>query len=132
MHSKGRAATAHRRQRKHPGGYNDTRNEEPPRRHRSTATRYDHSTTGNPYPCGETRCTEGIGEPMAKFQVPEASIRFLLGRMHVSTSDADVEKDIRRRLVASQTTPAQRNACVKYALKCHRENQALYCRVIYG
>jgi hypothetical protein len=67
-----------------------------------------------------------------KFQVPQGSIRWLVARAHVSTSDADVEKDIRRRLVASQTTPAQRNACVKYALKCHRENQALYCRVIYG
>jgi hypothetical protein len=69
---------------------------------------------------------------MAKFQVPEASIRFLLGRMHVSTPDAEVEKDMRRRLISSQTTPAQRNACVKFALKCHRENQASYCRVIYG
>ena len=67
---------------------------------------------------------------MAKFQVPEGSIRWLLGRVHVSTPDAEVEADIR--LTCSKATEAQRKACVKYALKCHRENQALYCRVIYG
>jgi hypothetical protein len=73
---------------------------------------------------------------MAKFQVPQGSIRWLLGRVHVSTSDAEVEADIRRRLPSKLTAPliteAQRKACVKYALKCHRENQALYCHVVYG
>lgn len=67
-----------------------------------------------------------------KFQVPEGSIRWLLGRVHVSTPDSEVEADIRRRLCSPQVTEIQRKACVKYALKCHRENQALYCRVIYG
>ena len=69
---------------------------------------------------------------MAKFQVPEGSIRWLLGRVHVSTPDSEVEADIRRRCSKTTATEAQRKACVKYALKCHRENQALYCRVIYG
>ena len=63
---------------------------------------------------------------MAKFQVPQASIRWLVGRVHVSTPDAVVEADIRCR--CSKATEAQRNACVKHALKCHRDNQALFNR----
>jgi len=64
--------------------------------------------------------------PASKFQVPKQSISWLLGRVHVSTPDSEVEADIRRR--CSALTPAQRNACVKYALKCHRDNQALFNR----
>ena len=67
---------------------------------------------------------------MAKFQVPEGSIRWLLGRVHISTPDAEVEADIRRR--CSKATEAQRKAIVKYALKCHHENQGLYNRVVSG
>ena len=64
---------------------------------------------------------------MAKFQVPQASIRWLLGNVHVSTPDSEVEADMRSRL--KTVTEAQRNACVKYALKCHHENQGLYSPV---
>jgi hypothetical protein len=67
---------------------------------------------------------------MAKFQVPQGQIRWLLGRVHVSTSDDDVAKDIAAR--CSKATPAQRSACVKYALKCHHENQGLYNHVMGG
>ena len=67
---------------------------------------------------------------MAKFQVPQASIRWLLGRVHVGTPDTEVEADIRRRCTVC--TEAQRKAIVKYALKCHHENQGLYNRVVSG
>ena len=68
--------------------------------------------------------------PASKFQVPKHNISWLVAKLHVGTPDATVEADIRDRLqrLASETTPAQRNACVKYALKCHRDNQALFNR----
>jgi hypothetical protein len=67
---------------------------------------------------------------MAKVEIPEASIRWLIGRVHVGTSDAEIEADMIRR--CSTATPQQKRACIKYALKCHRENQALYDHVMSG
>lgn len=67
---------------------------------------------------------------MAKVKIPEASIRWLIGRVHVGTSDAEIEADMLRR--CAKATTAQQKACVKYALKCHRENQALYGYVMSG
>jgi len=67
---------------------------------------------------------------MAKIAIPEASIRWLMGRVHVGMSDADITAYITRR--CSKATPSQLRACVKYALKCHKENRALYSRVTSG
>jgi hypothetical protein len=62
--------------------------------------------------------------------VPEAAIRWLLGRVHVGTPDAEIEADIRQR--TSRATKKVQDACVAYALKCHRENQDLYRAVQSG
>jgi len=67
---------------------------------------------------------------MARIEIPKQSLRWLVGRLHVGTPDSEVEADIRRR--CSTATEAQRNACVKYALKCHAENRNLYSRVVSG
>lgn len=62
--------------------------------------------------------------------VPQGSIRWLMGRVHVGTPDAEVEADIRKRL--PDATEEQKVECVKYALACHRENQDLYHAVMTG
>lgn len=65
--------------------------------------------------------------------VPQQSIRWLMGRVHVGTSDAEVEADIRRRFAKNVgMTEKQVAACVAYALDCHRENQWLYSAVMSG
>jgi len=62
--------------------------------------------------------------------VPKGGISWLMGRVHVSTSDAEIEADIRRRL--PQASEEQLSECVKYAIACHRENQGLYRAVVSG
>jgi hypothetical protein len=65
--------------------------------------------------------------------VPKGSINWLLGRVHVGTSDADVEADIRSRLAKNPNCTEEMMAeCVKYAIACHRENQDLYRAVVSG
>ena len=67
---------------------------------------------------------------LTKFEVPKYSIGWLIARLHVGTSDADIEADLRKRLSKSLLTPAQFKKCLVYALKCHKENQNLYNRVM--
>jgi|HubBroStandDraft_3_1064219.scaffolds.fasta_scaffold87594_6 hypothetical protein len=62
--------------------------------------------------------------------VPQQSIRFLLGRIHVGTPDAEIAAEITRRL--PQATPRQLKACIGYAMRVHRENQGLYNYVMGG
>jgi len=62
--------------------------------------------------------------------VPKGAISFIVGRLHVRTSDAEVEANITKR--TAKLTPAQQRKCVAYALKCHRENQGLYDFVMRG
>ena len=62
--------------------------------------------------------------------IPKQSIKWLVGRVHVGTPDAEVEADIRRR--CSKATPAQLKACIKFALKCHHDNRGLYNFVTGG
>ena len=57
-------------------------------------------------------------------------IRWLVNQMHVSTSDAGVEAEIRRR--ATKATPEQADAYVVEALEVHHENQAEYRWIMGG
>lgn len=65
-------------------------------------------------------------------KVPQAEIRWLVGRYHVGTSDADIEWDIRRRAKGPRWTPAMVKKTVAYALKVHHENQKMYNDVMSG
>lgn len=62
--------------------------------------------------------------------VPRGGINWLMGCLHVSTPDSEIEADITRRL--PQATPEQLAKCVEYAIACHRENQGLYRAVVSG
>lgn len=59
------------------------------------------------------------------------AIQWLVGRMHVSQGDDEVEKEIRRRL-PKDTLPATADAMVEYALSEHHANQNLYTKVMRG
>jgi hypothetical protein len=62
--------------------------------------------------------------------VPKGAISFIVSRLHVGTSDAEVEANITKR--TAKLTPAQQRKCVAYALRCHHENRGLYNRVMGG
>lgn len=65
--------------------------------------------------------------------VPQGSINWLMGRVHVSTPDSEIAADITGRLKGNKNaTPEMIADCVEYALHCHRENQALYQSVVTG
>lgn len=66
--------------------------------------------------------------------VPRGAISWHIGRLHVSTSDEEITKDITERIKANNptVTPRQIQACVNYALKHHHENQGLYKDVMSG
>lgn len=64
--------------------------------------------------------------------VPQASIRWLMGRVHVGTPDSEVEADMRKRCAKGNGTEEQIAACVAFAIACHRENQRLYDAVTTG
>jgi len=65
--------------------------------------------------------------------IPKASIEWLVNRLHVSVSDEDVKKDIRRRARRNpNVTESLIERMANYAVKCHRKNQALYLAVTSG
>ena len=67
--------------------------------------------------------------------VPQSAIRWLVGRFHVGVADSEIEADFRRRLAknaAKDWTAEQTEECIKFALTCHHENQALYRAVMSG
>jgi hypothetical protein len=65
-------------------------------------------------------------------RVPRVDIHWLIGRVHVGTSDDEVAADVRKRCTAPGYTPAIVRQSVAYALECHRRNRALYSRVMGG
>ena len=69
-------------------------------------------------------------KPSVPDYVPQGSIRWLMGRVHVGTPDAEVEADMRRR--CAKATKEQTAACVAFALACHKENRELYAAVVSG
>ena len=66
-----------------------------------------------------------------RFTVPKKAIDWILSRVHVGTSEADVAANIRSRCEKSMT-PVQTERCVAYALKAHATNLKLYQGVMTG
>lgn len=58
-------------------------------------------------------------------------VRWLMGRVHVATPEADVRQDIARR-TAKWPNPETREAMAVYALAVHRHNRREYRRVMGG
>lgn len=74
-------------------------------------------------------------EAKANPLTPTRAIKHHMGNVHVGTSDAMVEQDIRNAI--SQTKDGRWTneimaECIEYAIACHRENQALYNEVMSG
>ncbi len=69
-----------------------------------------------------------------QMQIPKQSIEWLVARIHVSVPDEEVARDMRRRvrIGTPNVTDAVEKRIVKYALKCHHENQGLYRAVVSG
>lgn len=66
-------------------------------------------------------------------RVPRGNLRWLINKLHVSTSDEAIEADIRRRCQENPDfTAALILASVRYALAVHHSNQDLYHRVTSG
>lgn len=64
-------------------------------------------------------------------RVPRNHIKWLMGRVHVGTSNDEVQADIERRCAASPGfTPALIRQSVAYALECHKRNRELYVHVM--
>lgn len=67
---------------------------------------------------------------LGRREIPKGQIRWLVGQMHVSTTEEEIREDILSRSV--KWPQEAREEAVKYALKCHRENQGLYHAVMTG
>jgi hypothetical protein len=64
--------------------------------------------------------------------IPRGGIEWLMARLHVSTSDAEIRADICSRATKAGWNDALREQACLYALHCHRKNQALYRSVVSG
>jgi hypothetical protein len=67
-------------------------------------------------------------------QIPKQSIEWLVNRLHVSVSDEEVARDMRRRvrIGTPNVTDSTEKRIVAYALKCHHKNRGLYQAVVSG
>jgi hypothetical protein len=61
-------------------------------------------------------------------RIPIGQIRWLLGNIHVGTSDRTVIRDIRRR--TAQWSRSDRRAAIRYALLQHKQNGREYSEVM--
>lgn len=78
---------------------------------------------------------EGMDKRMSKStlgrrDIPKGQIRWLMSRVHVSATEEEIQEDILSRSV--KWPQEAREEAVRYALKCHRENQGLYTAVVTG
>ncbi len=64
--------------------------------------------------------------------VPAGSIRWLVARHRVSLADAEVELAMAYRCSGKEWSEKLCLQACAYALKCHRDNQGLYTRVMLG
>ena len=78
--------------------------------------------------------TQYVGEFGMKWdaRVPRSAISWLVNRLHVSVTDAEIEQDIRGRCTAPGYTESLLNQSVKYAIECHNRNRGLYRDVVNG
>jgi hypothetical protein len=60
------------------------------------------------------------------------AIEFIMGRVHIGTSDADIELDMRRRAKKMGASEGLTEALVSYALAEHQRNQQEYNAVMGG
>jgi hypothetical protein len=68
-----------------------------------------------------------------KLQIPKQTIAWIVARFHVNTPDAEIKADILRRTKRCPSwSPDYVKAAQDYAIKCHRQNQALYRDVMTG
>jgi hypothetical protein len=69
-------------------------------------------------------------------RVPRYAISWLINRVHVGVTDAEIEKSIRERIARSEDaakfTSSLINQSVRYALECHHRNRDLYNSVNRG
>lgn len=65
-------------------------------------------------------------------KTPKAEIFWIVGRIHVGTPDNEIIDNFRARCKRAGASPQLTSAVIRYALKCHRDNQALYARVTRG
>jgi hypothetical protein len=75
--------------------------------------------------------------PTTRFTVPLTQVRWLMGRVHVGTPDAEVVADAERRADKARwngkpLTPSQKAKLVAAFLAVHRENQRLSTAVALG
>ena len=69
-------------------------------------------------------------KPSVASQVPKKQIEWIMGNVHVGTSDAEVTADWKKR--CAKLPAALAKACTAYALKVHHKNQDLYRDVMSG
>lgn len=69
-------------------------------------------------------------KPSVASQVPKKQIEWIMGNVHVGTSDAEVLAEWKKR--CAKLPAALAKACTAYALKVHRKNQDLYNDVMSG
>lgn len=67
-----------------------------------------------------------------KLALPEAQIRFLVGRLSVGRTDAEVAADIGDRARKQGWPSKEIERAEKLAIKIHHENQDLYGYVMRG
>ena len=63
-------------------------------------------------------------------RIPTHEIRSIVATFHVGTSDEEIMADMETRAMRVKAKPAEILQCQMYALKCHRENQQLYRKVM--
>jgi hypothetical protein len=68
--------------------------------------------------------------------IPMATIRHWVSMRHIGASDSYIEREIAESAARSkdgaQWTPSRVRQAQRYAVSCHRKNQALYTRVTKG
>lgn len=64
--------------------------------------------------------------------IPVGTIRWLVGRLHVGTSDIAVVREFRNRMTAPKWSKALRKEVYRVALQEHDENRGLYRDVMRG
>lgn len=62
--------------------------------------------------------------------IPKGQIEWLVDRLHVGTSDEDVEKEIRKRTTGPAWTPGKVRQAVAHAIAHHRRNRGIFTKVV--
>ena len=87
--------------------------------------------------CSRSNPSKGRALTAAELSAAKGQIQWLVGNMHVGTTDEDVESNIRQRLAKARISgeplrAGDVNKIVAHALKVHHDNQKLYSQVMWG